>query len=68
MRGIVGRALPGVSCPVWRGRELRALDVIEKAVGRAVVHQGGLIHVNDLEAVVGGRVAEKNRNGIFGGI
>ena len=30
MRGIVGRALPEVPCPVWRGRELRALDVIER--------------------------------------
>ena len=55
MRRIVERVLPAeVSAPVWRARELRALDMIEKAVGRVVVHQGGLIHLSDLEAVIMG--------------
>ena len=48
---ISGRLLPGVSTAVWRGRELGALELVERAVGRVVVHQGGLIHVSDLEAV-----------------
>ena len=54
MRRLVGRLLPGVSTPVWRGRELGALELVERAVGRVVVHQGGLIHVSDLEAVIMG--------------